>query len=92
MDHTEETYTKVTGRGYQAIRIDGTAIDDDQRVSSTWHYHPPLQRQSYFRHKYLIERITGLILLILAAPVILLVSILVKLTSAGAALYSVDSG
>lgn len=46
-----------------------------------------LSRERYLRRKYIFERILGCLLLLPAAPVILIVCLLVKLTSKGPALY-----
>ncbi len=44
-------------------------------------------RNQYLQRKYVVERLLGIILLFPAAPLILLVCLLVKLTSKGPALY-----
>jgi len=47
----------------------------------------PTARQHYLRRKYMLERLLGCLLLLPAAPLILFVCLLVKITSKGPALY-----
>lgn len=79
MTSDTEQLPAVAGVHRDAVGIDrpaGGGVDENAA-----------KRQRYLRRKYVVERLLGCLLLLPAAPVILFVCLLVKLTSKGPALY-----
>src|SRR6266849_5345610 len=65
-----------------------SVIRKEPRLQDETHSLPLYQESWYEPGKALVEFLAALVLLVLAAPVILLAAVAVKLTSAGPAFYS----
>src|SRR5690606_27715014 len=79
----------MTSDTEQLAALDANANAEGSREASDASTEQPVpsNRQRYLQRKYTFERILGCLLLLPAAPVILFVCLLVKLTSKGPALY-----